>query len=279
MHLRSLHRQGGSSGSLPPYWVPLAAAYGRAEHIPGRTIDDLLWATTCLSFAVRIQDDVFDHDADAGISLFAAPLLQKEADLLLARYFPPASAFWPAYTGMIGTTIDGIARTAEIHRNPRASIATVARMYMRECAIFAIPLAAVAAIAHRRRVPQYLMEAANHCALVGQAVDDLTDIQEDLQREKVNLAALFLIGDRRPTGPRTGPLQVHIAQRILFSNRMAAFFSYLRKHLDKAGSLLHDARMDDAEAYISSYRAALSRWENAAQYARSVSLDRIVRSR
>jgi hypothetical protein len=239
----------------------------------------VLWATTCLSFAVRIQDDVFDHDADASVSLFAALLLQKESDLLLARYFPPASAFWPAYTRLIGTTIDGIARTAAAHRRPRSSIATIARMYMRECAIFAIPLTAVATLAYtRRRLPQ-LMEAANHLALAGQAVDDLSDIQEDLQREKVNLAALFLLDDRRTTSRRTGPLQAHIAQQFLFSNRMSAFFAYLRKHLDKAGVLVHDAHLDGAAAYIAAYHATLSRWENALQHARSVSLERIVRSR
>jgi hypothetical protein len=280
-HLRSLHQPGGSAHSLPPYWVSFALAYGEAEHIPPRRVQDILWGVTCLSTSIRIQDDVFDRDLPAGLSLFAATLLQLQATEIFVRLFPARSAFWRWQSKLIATTVGAIARTDEAHRgrtveahsektgkgqrgkNPSPDM--IGHLYAKECAVFAIPLAAISALARNSRKLSNLLSAADELALVGQAIDDFSDLFPDLHEGKTNLAAAFLLD--LPPDKRLPAKQVYarLVKQMLLGNRLSLFFAYLLRHLDTAEKHIKPLRLAGAHDYIAEYRSTLLKWEEAIQ--------------
>jgi hypothetical protein len=278
-HLRSIRAKGGSTGSLPPYWVALSSAFGRSRHLRIRTVDDILWATTCLAHALRIEDDLLDGDAVLDVAIFAPALLYVEADHTFARYFAHRSKFWTTYHRLIRSTIEGIALASDAQRGRKKSPRTLARLYMRECDLFTIPLAALCHLSGTLSPLPHLVKAAEHFAVVGQAIDDLVDIEPDLQAGRVNLAALYLLGNQRTTGAAHQELRRHVASKILLSDRLHGFFTFLHRHLADAREAVAPLHLSGVDRYIHSYRSSLLTWEEALQSERSASVVRLLQSR
>ncbi len=278
-HLRSVRAKGGSTGTLPPYWVALASGFGRSRHLHIRTVDDMLWATTCLAHAIRIEDDLLDGDAIIDVAIFAPALLYVEADHLFSRYFAHQSKFWNSYHRLIRSTIEGIALASEAQRSPKNSPRRLAHLYIRECDLFIIPLTALCHLLRSLSPLPRLVKAAQHLAVVGQAVDDLVDIEPDLQAGRENLAALFLLGNRRTPGAAHDALRQRIAQTLLFSNRLRKFFAFLHRHIICAEEAIAALHLSGADRYIISYRSSLLAWEEALQGERSASVVRLLQSR
>jgi hypothetical protein len=278
-HLGSVHRMGGSTGTLPPYWVAFADALARREKVSSRCLENLLWATTCLAHALRIEDDLLDKDVPVDLAVFAPAFLYGEADRALARHFPHRSPFWPAYRRLIRTTIEAIALASDAQQGRAGTPALLARLYVRECALFTIPLAAICRLAGKPRSLRHIVKAAEHCAVVGHAIDDLQDVDRDLAAHRINLAAAFLLETVPARQGSDDALPIGVASQILFSRRLKDFFAFLYRHLAAADVSLAALHLSGAHRYIRMYRSALLAWEEALQHERSASVVRLLQSR
>jgi hypothetical protein len=278
-HLRSVKRMGGSVATLPPYWIAFAEALARREKLSPRRLEDVLWATTCLAHALRIEDDLLDDDAPVDLAVFAPALLYGEADRTLARHFPHRSPFWSDYRRLIRITIEAIARASDLQQRRTGNPALLARLYIRECALFTIPLVAICRLAGTRQALRRIVAAAEHCAVVGHAIDDLQDVDRDLASHRVNLAAAFLLDKPPARNVADDTLRTRVASQILFSRRLSAFFVFLHGHLAAADDSVVALHLSAAHRYIRMYRSALLTWEEALQHERRASVVRLLQSR
>jgi hypothetical protein len=266
-HINAISTKGGRS-SLPPFWIPLSTALARHLDVSTRIVNGFLWATTCLAHAIRVEDDLFDHDAAPDLALFAAPLLYHEAERTLACYFNPRSQFWRKYRAALSTTVQGIALAARMQHRNRRSPATLGRLYAMECAIFTLPLEALCAFTGTQRIVKRVVKAAAHLAIAGQTIDDLVDIDDDLGAGRTNLAAVILC-ETSPSGPgTTDALRAETAAALLFSPRLRRIFAFIHHHLDAAEADLEPLHLSWFDDYIEAYASTLQRWEEELQRAR-----------
>lgn len=276
--MHTIAQKGGSS-PLPPFWIPLSLALSRREGLQRHIPEDLLWATTCLSHAIRMEDDLLDRDTRVDMSVFAAPLLYHETHRVLRRYFPPRSTFWKSYRSSLYATLQGIAGAAHIQRRQRCTPATLMRFYAMECAIFNIPIFALCRLSGNHRLLPRLRTAARHLAIAGHMIDDLMDINEDLHEGRMNSAAAFLLG-RLPEPCQTpGEIRARAAETLLFSPRLRDLFAAIRSRLNRTHSALATLHLIGFDHYISAYGSALRRWEEELQRSRGTLVVHIFRGR
>lgn len=266
-HMHTITRKGGSS-ALPPFWIPLSHALARREGLPRHIAEDLLWATTCLSHAIRMEDDLLDGDTRADLSVFAAPLLYNETHRLLRGYFSSRSAFWESYRLSLHTTLLGIAGAAHSQRRQKCTPATLMRFYSMQCAIFNVPLFALCRLSGNRRILPRLRTAAHHLAIAGHMIDDLMDINEDLHDGRMNSAAAFLLGHLQEQCQTPGDIRARTAEALLFSPRLRNLFSCIHSRLTRANSALAILHLTGFDQYIRTYGSALRRWEEELQRSR-----------
>ncbi len=251
-----------------PYWISLPswllAAYRRERRGEIRStkfLNDILWAQYCLFLSVRIQDDLFDRQADSLSLIFISDQFQVEAELAFSHYFGRKSTFWDVYRNCLQSTTRAIIRVDTLQRTPRANPETLLGEYAKVSAIFKVGSAALCDRFHRMNDFSRIARFADEMAIVGQILDDLEDIDEDLQRNRFNYVASVLLPSRpKKTVPRK--LLGQIAENLLFNGGLNNILNKVRRHLRLAHEALDPLKIRAPTKFIASYQNAVDKMEN-----------------
>lgn len=193
-----------------PYWKEfpgwLAGRGGKAKGaISPQFLDTVQWGQTALFYAVRIQDDLLDREF-AHSSLALAPLLfLSEAHHAFSSVIDANAAFWRHYRLALEATVSGIARVAEMQRDPEASAAELLDVYGSVDSIFSV---GPAAICERQGLSEEIRRVSVFVGELGKVLlvlDDIEDIEEDYADGRLNYSARVLLAGSRGSWPGHPP--------------------------------------------------------------------------
>jgi len=205
-------------------------------------LNDIILGQRMLYLAIRIQDDLFDGHTKAPSLIFSSDNLLIEAESLFSRHFPKDSRFWTEYRNCLRATTCSIVEADEAERSARTDASTLLDLHAKVCSVFKIGSIAVCARSanwiHKRTVSLFCDEMAK----AGQIVDDLADLEEDLSRNRNN----------------------YVAKRLDHSNTRDALrdiFGEIYSHVDRAAALIKRLNLQQGDAFMSGYRALITRIE------------------
>jgi hypothetical protein len=102
---------------------------------------------------------------------------------------------------------------------------------------------------------------ADEMAKTSQAIDDLTDVEEDLGRGEVNYACAYILrSQRKKVSNKKHALEV-ISQAMRSGDVLPGFFNKLRAQLHRARRAIEPLEIDAATEYIQRYEASLTAME------------------
>jgi hypothetical protein len=254
---RSLRVKSGHADA-DPYWLRIpgwvmGANRGR-RNTNQRFLSEILGGQLCAFLGLKIQDDILDgHVRDRSLIL-ACDCLFLSAREAFEPYFPPDSKFWQYFASSLRRTINAIVETDKCQRIGYGSRSAVARLAGEGYA--GCNIAAYAACLRSRRTHLFrsLVRCTDELAFVGQLIDDFEDMEEDLQRGRVNYAMWFLLGE---SVNRRRNIRQRLAREIIVHGRADRFFRMLQSHLLRAGTIAGTIRMPELEDYVSTYRKSL----------------------
>lgn len=205
-YLRDLRRRvfarkrTATSEARSPYWIPLpqwlARKYRRdagSRNITQRFISDVMWGQYCLFLFLRIQDDVFDGQADFPSLIYASDQFLFEAESLFLKYFSGTSPFWDIYHDCLRRSTRGIIQADRLQRTVHTKCENLLGKYAEVSSIFKVGSAAVCVRADRMKDFVHITRFADELAKAGQILDDFEDVVEDLERKRFNYAAIVLL--------------------------------------------------------------------------------------
>jgi hypothetical protein len=181
-----------------PYWKELPRWLAEREGNGRNTVspeflDTVLWAQSCLFYAVRLQDDLLDGEIPRSPLTVAPLLFLTEAQRAFSSVIGSEAVFWEGYRLAISTTVAGITRAAEMQRIPAARADDLLDAYGCVDAVLSVASSAVCeqlgAVEDIRHVNDFVGELGK----VLLALDDAEDIGEDLADGRLNYAARVVL--------------------------------------------------------------------------------------
>lgn len=111
---------------------------------------------------------------------------------------------------------------------------------------------------HFSRVSRF----ADKMAQVGQSLDDLADIEEDLGRGEFNYACAYILQSQQKKMPLRKHALEAISRAMLAGDVIPRFFQQLRVHLHRAALAIQPLEMDAATEYLQRYETSLTAMED-----------------
>jgi hypothetical protein len=238
------------------------------KRIEAGFLDDVLWGQFCLFLFVRVQDDLFDGQADSFKLLFTADHFLIDSERSLSGHFGRRSPFWRSYWDFLRETVQAIVKVDELQKEPGRMTRASLRQHARVSAIFKMGSAAVCAKFRRMKYLSHATRFADEMAIACQIVDDLMDVEEDLERGRYNYAAntLMRLGPRTRRSPRQPSKAV--ARSIVLEDGMSRVLTEVRRHLRNARDAIKPIGSSDADAYVSQMLTHLDKHEKILHEAR-----------
>jgi len=225
-------------------------------------LNDILWGQYCLFLFVRIQDDLFDGQADSPSLLFASDQFLFEAECTFSNHFRCESPFWDIYRRCLQSTTRAIVYVDRLQQTQSSSPQKLLAEYAWVCAIFKVGSVAICAKFNRMKDFTRVAAFADEMAIAGQILDDLEDIEEDLQRKRFNYTTTFLLHyPKKRKSPRNETLR-QIAENLLFTNVATKLFLELQRRLELADEALRPLQLMASRKYLRFYRQSLDNMEN-----------------
>jgi hypothetical protein len=237
-----LPNRGGRGAA--PYWLLLPqwlAVRVRGRQITARRfLSDALFGQCCAFLAVKLHDDVFDGHVEDRSLIFAADHLFLAAREAFTPHFRGDSPFWKFYESSLRRTLDAIVATDECQVRGYGSPASVRALAREGYAV--CNLGTFAACLHARTPALFtrIVRCTDELAFVGQLLDDMEDVREDLGRGRRNYAAWFLLGRSR--------------KNIVIDGTADRWFALLRRHLKKAAGHAASAALPELAAHVAEHQ-------------------------
>ncbi len=242
---------------VQPYWVLLPmwlrvrfARTGGRRPLADRFIDDVLWAQYCLFQQVRIHDDILDRQEFNPSLIFTANEFRLEADRLLSKYFARSPRFWHIYNTCLSETNRSIIVLRSVQRSRVARPEEILALHAKVCSLFQIGSAAVCVRYNKLEYIPCLRTFADEVAKTGQAIDDLTDVVEDLERGEFNFVSAFILREHRSKMRSTAHALRKILQAMITEDAMSPMFHELRRHLYRARRAIQHLKLEPAVNYL-----------------------------
>lgn len=218
---------------------------------------DVVWGQYCLFLSVRIKDDLLDGQTAHAELLFPADRFLAEAVMVFSGRMKGADLFWELFWDLLERTNRGIVAVGELQCKPRPSPKRLAEGYADVSSIFKVGSAAVCIKAGRLSDLPLIEAYADCLAVVGQILDDLDDIEEDLKTGRYNYAtAVFLKGEKRwPTPTRAVGA---VARNALYTNRFHDLLGDLTARLNTAADIAERLHLPAARRLAEGYRRSLA---------------------
>lgn len=231
-------------------------------------LDDVLWGQLALFLCVRLQDDLYDGETACPNLRFAADQFLIESERAYAKHFGQGSAFTEFFRNCVQTSTQAIVEVDRLQREPRGAARRLLSGYARVYAVLKVGAAAVCLRLTRGRELARVMKFADQMAVGCQLLDDLQDLQEDLNRGRINFAARRLL---RP-GSRPGRVARHRLQRmgenLLHGDGLEDLLDEVRRSLRRADSSLAPLNLLGVKEHMAVFRRSLNRLQLEIQRAR-----------
>ncbi len=273
LYLRDLHRRASfhqkttAGAYCPPYWIPLprwlAKKYrksARSPNIMQRFISDVIWGQYCLFLFVRIQDDLYDGQAEFPSLIYASDQFLFEAEAVFSRYFTRTSPFWGIYRHCLRMSTRAIVQVDRLQRSAHAKGGILLEEYAEVASIFKIASSAVCIRARRMKDFVRLVRLADELAKASQILDDLEDVLEDLERKRFNYASVVLLQDAGKRMARRDPAAL-VAESLWLRRGLKDLLSEVRRHLTRAQKAIEPLGIAEMNKYLADYGSSLDRLE------------------
>jgi len=268
------HKNPAGQDDPYPFWILLPGWLQRKYvKIPGESdtvfFSELLWAEYCFFLCIRVQDDLFDRQAEEPALVFAANLFLLEAEKVLSHYFPADSAFWNMFRAAQKKTIYAIMENAALQRSRQKSPDKLLAGYAKLSTHFSIAPAAVCLRYRRMRDFPLVTKFSIALAVAGQIVDDLTDIEEDLRGGRCNYAAQRLLANHSTKTMPAKNLAAIIAKEMLLSPGITALFEEIRRYLKRAEQAIKPIGLKEAAQLVKRYQSGMQQMQVRFQASRA----------
>jgi hypothetical protein len=254
----------GRQPDAEPYWLLFPAwlaekinSESAARPIGDTFLDDILWGQYCLFLAIRIQDDLYDGQAQERALIYASDQFFFEADARYTRHMGAHAPFWDLYHHFREETTRGIIAADELQKTLQGNPEMLLAEYIRVAAIFKIAMAAVCFRGNREADFVPLAATADHLAAAGQMEDDFCDLIEDLNRGRINYAAQVIL--QRPTfpPPSSAGLVDLVAHNLVYTDGVTTLFSAIEHHWNLATTLMMPLNLPSVRANVETARQGL----------------------
>jgi len=252
--------------SLPSWRVlplMLAERYrrdsGRAP-LPAGLLRDIRWGQYCLYLFTRFQDDCFDGQSTAPVSIYAADQCLFEAERVFSRHIPKKSWFWPVYNDSLRITTQSIVEVDRLQQNKDTRPEQLLDGYARVGEILKAGSAAVCATMGQKIAFHPASLFSDEMAKAGQIMDDLQDLGEDLGRSRYNYMAAVIRTLGKHRRHKAGEQGAFLDSLLILAAREHAF-AEAKKRVSIASDLISRLALPGMRKYIDEYRKSLVRAE------------------
>jgi hypothetical protein len=258
-----LSRHPGSRGvESDPYWlaVPqwLMRRHSGRRRGDRKFLHDALSGQFCAFLALKIHDDLFDEHVEDRSLIFAADHLLLAARGAFTPSFSDGSPFWPMFDASIKRTLDAIIETDRCQLHGYGQPSRVLALAREGYAVCNIGTYAACLRLDKPDLFPDLVRCTDLLAFVGQVLDDFEDLQDDVQRGRVNYAAWWLVGG---VVPRKANFIRRVARAFIVDGSVARFFAMLQEQLLRAGTIAATLGLPELTDYIVAYRKGIERTE------------------
>jgi hypothetical protein len=256
-----LPNRGGRGAA--PYWLLLPQwLAGRVRG--GRTagaqfLSDALFGQCCAFLAVKVHDDVFDGHVDDRSLIFAADHLFISAREAFTPHFRGDSPFWRFYDNSVRRTLDAIVATDACQVRGYGSPASVRALAGEGYAVCNVATIAACLRARTPALFAKIVRCTDELAFVGQLLDDMEDVREDLGRGRRNYAAWFLLGR---SGRNGDDAMQPLMKNLVINGAADAWFALLRRHLTKAAGHAASAGIPELAALVAEHQREIDAAED-----------------
>ncbi len=136
-------------------------------------------------------------------------------------------------------TTGSILEADELQRKAYPDLRRLEDAYAGVNALFKIGPAAICSRAKRMRDFPSVSKFSNEMAVVGQILDDMRDLEEDLSRQRFNFVASFFLGRRKAPVRQTGS-PIDVVKNLLLNGSMTELFQHLHHRVDLAEGALRE---------------------------------------
>ena len=245
----------------PPYWLALpgwlasryAGLLSRMHPGGDELLEDILWGGYALFIAVRIQDDLFDRQAEAPPLIFAPDLFLAEAGRCYIRRCGGLPLFWDFYRTSIAATVGAILDVESAQRAGVCPPGVLLQKYAEVNSIFKVGSAALCLLADEFGPFPHVSGFCDEIAMVSQIYDDIEDVTDDLAAGRLNYFARTMglsVTDRIDT---TG-LARKMESWLQRESEITALVSGMRRRIESAEEAIAPLELPGVAAYCESER-------------------------
>ncbi len=256
-----------AEGNLP-YWLLLPAWLVSAYRPEGigrkknpKFLQDTLWAQYCVFLSVRIQDDLFDAQADLRPLLFVSDQFLIDAERTLSKHFERTSRFWNIYRDCLETSTRTIVEVDRIQQTTTGNPDQLLNGYARISEVLKVGSAAICWKLERSSDFRQISRFCDELAIVGQIFDDLLDVDEDFRRHRFNYVTAVLFRQRGRSTVRPRSLD-GLAVELLYHGGLDRLMSEVRRRLRRAHQAIKLLGIEGAPQYLAAYEDAVDRFES-----------------
>ncbi|HUI63907.1 MAG TPA: hypothetical protein VL126_03620 [Bacteroidota bacterium] len=174
-----------------PGWLAIHFARSDSRFHPGtdRLLEDVLWGQYALFVALRMQDDLFDRQADSRSLIFAPDLFIAESAKCFAGLCGDIPAFWDLYGDCTARTVRAILEVEILQKAGECPVDALLEKYAEVNSIFKVGSAAVCLLADGFDQFSAVSQFCDEIAKVAQIYDDIEDVTADLADGRMNYVA------------------------------------------------------------------------------------------
>jgi hypothetical protein len=205
-----------------PFWILSDTGARRAKRHRPDIAAELVWAQLCLFYVFRLQDDVFDDPGRPAELLFVANAFLDEASATFRAHFHAEHPFWRTYRQVLRRSSDGMIAVRE-HERGGGTAASHAHAIRAVNGILLLGAHAAASMASAPIAARDIDAYGGAMGLGGQLIDDLTDLQDDLQEGRLNLAARIMC-EQAGIAPQMDPDGTQRLDRSAVARRIRALY-------------------------------------------------------
>jgi len=225
-------------------------------------VNDILWGQYCLFLCIKIHDDLYDRHTNRPSLIYAGDEFLLKANRVFSLHFRASSSFWDFFYSSLRESLRAIVALNDLQLSGNARGAELLKYYTKEYSLCKIGSYAICLQGRRSADFSQVSAFSDEMAVIGQVVDDLQDIKEDIEDGRLNYAAGFLLRGEESRNLTSRQLLKRIARDLLLTDASTRLFRQLHRRLSRAEKLIRPLRLSNASEYLDFYRMSLDNMED-----------------
>jgi len=253
-----------------PFWLRLPNLLAQKYHGQGfeggqaiSWLADLLWGQWCLFLSFRLQDDLFDQDAENPALILVSSLLRLESEAAFQSLFETDPRFWDVFRDCQKATYEAAAEIDRLQATQEETGDEILNLYAQASSVFRVGGLAVCLKSGEVGDLEAVRQLYDHLAIAGQIVDDLMDLEEDLDRNRHSYAVNKILRTSAESTSRGGNLRQGLVRNLIYGRGSEALIEAIREQLVAARAELEKLELPDEESLVRKFTDGLDQLEQA----------------